>query len=297
MSDPVRTVAIVGGTHGNEITGPHLLRHWRDHPDEVTRPGIETTLVLGNPKAFEANRRYIDDDLNRVFGIDALRDDASPSYEATRAAVLDSRLGPKGAPKTDLLIDLHTSTSHCGAMIILLDTDPFSVRMAAWLSGRIPQVRVHHIPVASGDQPYLGSVARRCLGVELGPVPQGTLRHDVYELSRTVVLAALDFVVASNARAPMTLPESVEVFRFCETVPFPADGPYKLAMVHESLLGRDYAPLAPGEPLFRRLDGSVVPFEGPETRYPVFIDEAAYYERDIAMMLTTKERLPVPEAV
>lgn len=296
MAEPIRTVAIVGGTHGNEITGPHLLRHWREHPQEIARPGLETRLVLANPKAFAANRRYIDEDLNRSFGARALRDDAATSYETARAAVLDARLGPKGAPRTDLLIDLHTSTSHCGAMIILLDVDPFSVRMAAYLSSRIAQVRVHHIPTGGGDQPYLGSVARRCLGVELGPVPQGTLRHDIYDLSRRVVLAALDFVAAHNAGEPLALPDDIEVFRFREPLLFPSEGGYKLAMVHESLLGRDYAPLVPGEPLFRRLDGTVIPFDGPQTRYPVFIDEAAYYERDVAMMLTDKVRLPVPTA-
>ncbi|MEZ5656986.1 MAG: succinylglutamate desuccinylase/aspartoacylase family protein [Burkholderiaceae bacterium] len=67
IPDPIHAVAIVGGTHGNEITGPHLLRHWRRHPQEVTRDSFETQLRLGNPKAFAANRRYIDHDLNRSF--------------------------------------------------------------------------------------------------------------------------------------------------------------------------------------------------------------------------------------
>ena len=78
----IKNVAIVGGTHGNELTGPHLLRRWEQFPEEVTRSSFMTRLFLGNPKAFEENRRFIDDDLNRSFGREVLqsatvwRDDA-----------------------------------------------------------------------------------------------------------------------------------------------------------------------------------------------------------------------------
>ncbi|MCP5265191.1 MAG: aspartoacylase [Burkholderiaceae bacterium] len=295
MRTEIGTVAIVGGTHGNEITGPHLLRHWRRQPAEITRASFETRLHLGNPKAFQANRRFIDEDLNRSFASATLAADEPSSYEAARAVVLNQRLGPRGSPATDFLIDLHTSTSHCGAMLIVLSDDAFSLRLAAYVASRIDVARVHYIPGQDQDPPYLGSVARHCLGVEIGPVPQGVLRYDAFERSRQVVLAALDFVHESNLGAPIPLPRTLEVYRFRETVALPGEGPYKDAIVHESLQDRDYAPLHPGDPLLRRLDGSVINYDGDGVRHPVFVNEAAYYANGIAMMLTSLETLVVPD--
>ncbi|MEZ5649411.1 MAG: aspartoacylase [Burkholderiaceae bacterium] len=295
MIRPIRTVAIVGGTHGNEITGPHLLRHWQRHPHEVDRPGLATRLVLGNPKAFAENRRFIDHDLNRSFAETNLRDTDSPSYEIGRAVSLDERLGPKHAPKTDFLIDLHTSTSDCAAMLIVQQRDAFSLRLAAYITARVPQARIHLIPTADGDPPYLGSIARHCLGVEIGPVPQGVLRFDVYDLSRRVVGHALDFVHGRNTNTTPDLPATVEVFRFCEVLTYPGEGRTKDAMVHESLQGADYRALNPGDPLFRTLNGETIRYDGPGPRYPVFINEAAYYDQNVAMMLTEKETLSVPD--
>ncbi|MEZ5726637.1 MAG: succinylglutamate desuccinylase/aspartoacylase family protein [Burkholderiaceae bacterium] len=121
------------------------------------------------------------------------------------------------------------------------------------------------------------------------------LRYDAFERSRQVVLAALDFVHESNLGAPIPLPRTLEVYRFRETVALPGEGPYKDAIVHESLQDRDYAPLRPGDPLLRRLDGSVINYDGDGVRHPVFVNEAAYYANGIAMMLTSLETLAVPD--
>lgn len=294
MIKMIDAVAIVGGTHGNEFTGPHLLRRWHNNEKEITRSSFTTDLYLGNPKAFLENRRFIDEDLNRCFSKDVLHDHESVSFEATRAAVLNSVIGPKDNPKHDFIIDLHTSTSNCGVMIILLSDDAFSLRLAAYLSIKIPQARIHYIPVGEGDHPFLSSITPHSLGVEIGPIPQGLLRYDIFELSKSVVLNALDFAHARNSGHALVVPNEIEVFKFKESISFPGEGAYTDAMIHESLQDNDYMPLHPGAPLFRKLDGSVVSYEGSDTVYPVFINEAAYYYKRIAMSLTTKETLIVP---
>jgi aspartoacylase len=297
MHDAIENVAIVGGTHGNEITGVRLLRRWEKNAEEVTRQTFTTRLFFGNPKAFAENRRFIDEDLNRCFGNDALSSTDSPSYEASRAAVLNQAIGPKGRPQHDLVIDLHTSTSNCGAMIILVDDNAFNLRLAAYLSVHVPSAKIHYIPpVAGGDQPYLASICRRSLTVEVGPIPQGVVREDIFSLSRQMVTHALDYAHQVNLRSALELPKQVEVFRFQRAVSFPEDGSYPGAAIHESLQDRDYQPLNPGDPMFRKVDGTVSYFEGPNTVYPVFINEAAYYYKRIAMSLTTKELVVVPSS-
>ena len=294
MNTAIKNVAIVGGTHGNEYTGAYLLRHWQKSPTEVTRPSFTTRLFFGNPKAFAENRRFIDQDLNRSFALEALTETDLPAYEASRALVLNQAIGPKGRPQHDFLIDLHSSTSNCGAMIILLDDNPFNLRLTAYLTVHVPEAKIHYIPPRGGDQPYLGSVCAAGLSVEVGPIPQSILRQDMCALSRRLVTHTLDYLHLVNLQNMPTLPKQVEVYRFQETVPFPEEDSLLAATIHESLQDRDYEPLNPGAPMFRRFDGTVIHFEGPNTVYPVFINEAAYYYKRIAMSLTRKEVIAVP---
>lgn len=290
----IKNVAIVGGTHGNEVTGPYLLRRWQHHPEEIKRPSFSTRLCLGNPKAFKENRRFVDEDLNRCFARDSLQSRDSPSYEAARASVLNYEIGPKGSSKYDFVIDIHTSTSNCGAMLVLSKDDVFSIRLAAYIQGNIPETRIHHIPSGDGDPPFLGSLVPRSLGVETGPIPQGVLRYDIFELTRRIVMSALDFAHNHNSGLQLDLPKELTVFKTHQRLKYPMEDGYLAAMIHESLQGRDYEPLNPGDPLFRCLDGSLLSYEGARMVYPVFINEAAYYREQLAMVLTTKETLRVP---
>lgn len=68
----IKHVLIVGGTHGNELTGVYLLKKFEQCPELIRRPSFETITLLGNPKAVEAGVRYIDKDLNRCFNLQEL---------------------------------------------------------------------------------------------------------------------------------------------------------------------------------------------------------------------------------
>ncbi len=54
----VRSVAIVGGTHGNETNGVHLARYFLEPggSTEVRRSSFTTTVLLANPDAIAAQR-------------------------------------------------------------------------------------------------------------------------------------------------------------------------------------------------------------------------------------------------
>lgn len=69
---PVRRVGLFGGTHGNELSGVLLVRHWQQDGAEIQRPGVEVKPFLTNPRAVERCTRYIDCDLNRVFDPESL---------------------------------------------------------------------------------------------------------------------------------------------------------------------------------------------------------------------------------
>lgn len=66
-STPVKRVAIVGGTHGNEKNGIALAQHFIDHPEHIARTTFESVAVIGNPAAVQTNQRYVEVDMNRCF--------------------------------------------------------------------------------------------------------------------------------------------------------------------------------------------------------------------------------------
>ena len=64
-------------------------------------------------------------------------------------------------------------------------------------------------------------------------------------------------------------------------------------MIHPQLQFKDYEALNPGEPMFLTFAGQTIPYTGNSTTYPVFINEAAYYEKGIAMYLTDKHQITI----
>ncbi|KAM5182520.1 aspartoacylase isoform 2-T6 [Mantella aurantiaca] len=76
----IRRVAIFGGTHGNELTGIFLVKHWLKHEGEISRSGMEVRPYIANPKAVEKCVRYVDTDLNRVFDNQNLRTEKTEAW-------------------------------------------------------------------------------------------------------------------------------------------------------------------------------------------------------------------------
>jgi aspartoacylase len=68
--------------------------------------------------------------------------------------------------------------------------------------------------------------------------------------------------------------------------------------VHPQRQNRDWQPIAAGDPLFLTAEGATIPFHPPEGQqegpvWAVFINEAAYGEKGIALSLTRREAWPV----
>ena len=131
----IKTVAIVGGTHGNEFSGIYLLRKWQQ-PTAVVRDSFSVETVFANPKAHDDNKRYVDHDLNRQFSLTDLANNDLASYEQSRAKVINQQIGPKGDARVDFIIDLHNTTSNMGPCLILLQSDSFNRQMGHTLKCR-----------------------------------------------------------------------------------------------------------------------------------------------------------------
>jgi len=97
-------VLIMGGVHGNERTGVEVVKSL---VDALAKPGGgdtvqqgELTLAIGNPEAVEQNVRFVEQDLNRCFGLQ----EGPSSLERRRAIELEPYL-----TDIDVLVDLHAT--------------------------------------------------------------------------------------------------------------------------------------------------------------------------------------------
>ncbi|XP_004051707.2 N-acyl-aromatic-L-amino acid amidohydrolase (carboxylate-forming) isoform X2 [Gorilla gorilla gorilla] len=298
--EPLRRVAVTGGTHGNEMSGVYLARHWLHAPAELQRASFSAVPVLANPAATSSCRRYVDHDLNRTFTSSFLNSRPTPDdpYEVTRARELNQLLGPKASGRAfDFVLDLHNTTANMGTCLIAKSShEVFAMHLCRHLQLQYPELSCQvFLYQRSGEESYnLDSVAKNGLGLELGPQPQGVLRADIFSRMRTLVATVLDFIELFNQGTAFPAFE-MEAYRPVGVVDFPRTEAGNLAgTVHPQLQDRDFQPLQPGAPIFQMFSGEDLLYEGESTVYPVFINEAAYYEKGVAFVQTEKFTFTVP---
>ena len=288
--EKINRVAVVGGTHGNEFSGIYLLRKWQENPELVERASFATETVFANPQAFEANKRYLDCDLNRQFTEAQLTDVELANYEQSRAKAINHQLGPKGDAKTDLIIDLHNTTSNMGPSLILLKSDDFNKKLGAYVLAKMPDaVVVYEDQVSMAEHYFLASIAEQGVIVEIGPQPQSVIRQDILDWMEDMTGHILDFVDAFNADNLPELPAEYQAYTYVETLTLPMDEQgERIGMVHKNVQDQDFKPLNPGDPIFTLFSGEEICWQGDYEAYPHFINEAAYYDNNLAMSLGKK---------
>jgi aspartoacylase len=198
-------------------------------------------------------------------------------------------LGPKGQAQVDALIDLHSTTANMGLSLLLSANNPVSLRLASYLSSIHPLIKVcwtHPNP----ESALLRSLCDVGVVIEVGPVAQGVLDAQWFQKTEELIHTILDYLEACNQGILPSLYPPFTLYEFVGTIDYPRNEQGEIrAMVHPLLQGKDYEPLHPGEPIFLTLEGETIAYTGEATVYPAFINEAAYYEKGIAMCLTQKQ--------
>ncbi len=301
-----RDVVIFGGTHGNERTGVELVRYWSSQPQVVERDHLCTLLISSNPRAIALNRRYVDHDLNRSFLAADLKkpgnsDTTRSLYEFDRARELAQQLGDSVDLSQSFLIDLHTTTSAMGPTVIITTDHWQNFWVAAYVQARLPQLRVITNIQEREASPFVNALSPFGFCVEVGPVAQGCLRHSVLDLCSKITqlsLDALELLQVSEERVPQVgLPQSIETFSYFMPVDYPRDEHGQLlAYVHPEREGNDFLAIENGSLLFLGFDRQEFRLEGlkaGEFVWPIFVGEAAYVEKSVAMVLTKRNDTPL----
>ncbi len=286
----IKRVAIVGGTHGNELTGVYLVKKFDRAPESIGRSTFETITMLANPQACEIGRRYIDIDLNRCFRQQDLENPDISSYEAQRAKEIYHILSSKNTEEPSLIIDLHSTTSNMGLTFILASQHPFNLQLAAYLTSVYPHLKLLASTTNAQDSPVLRSLFELGGTLEVGAVPQGVLDASLFQQTEQVIGTILDCVEAYNLGTMPVVNNSLTIYQSIRAIDYPRNEQGEIqAMIHPQLQSKDYEALNPGDPMFLTFDGESVLYEGKSTVYPIFINEAAYYEKGIAMCFTQKQ--------
>ena len=155
---------------------------------------------------------------------------------------------------------------------------------------------------------------------EFGPAPWGVVNHELLKKTHFMLDAALKFIdqintwnLSPHQAFPYHLVQSslvaiernilkVPVFRFAARVHFPRDKFGHIShFLHKSIDGNDFIRVTPGNtPIFENLAGDIIVFDVihlvdarktlqlNEPLFAYFVNEAAYYEKDIAFCLATK---------
>ncbi|MGI9282541.1 MAG: aspartoacylase [Endozoicomonas sp.] len=283
----IKKITIVGGTHGNELIGPYLIRKL-EQDGSFSQSAIPVDYLLANTAAYKEVRRFIDADLNRSFTDDILNGHDDSIYEHRRAREINRILGPK--PNNErFIIDLHSTTTNMGMTLLVRDHAAFNLQAAAFVQQHMPAVKIIMSDRDNQLSCTLNSLSDYALAIEVGPLPNGVLRHDQFAETEAVIKHLIDFALMPQEEQNTALPESVEIFKVTDRILYPRDDEGELtAMVHHSLQDKDFQELKPGMAMLQNRDGTVTNYEG-KSGYPIFINEAAYYYENTALVITNLE--------
>ncbi len=291
----IKKIIISGGTHGNELTGVEAISYWSESGRKLKSlvPSANISFVLANKDAVEARLRYIDDDLNRQFTKEKLAEtltDEAP-LELKLAHKLNNNFGPKGNSKTDLIIDIHNTTSNMGPTLIILENDDFHRNLARFVKKYMSNtvVLLEDLEPLS-KLPYFCSIAKRGIMIEIGPQAHSTMRAEIFEQAKRMCSLVLEYVEKFNNADIDELAE-VEAFRLDSEVPYPlSSNGCASAMIHPNIDNKDFKLLKHGDPVFMDFDGNTLTWHGDDT-YPHFIGEAAYNHLKLAFATADKIKL------
>ena len=282
-------ILLSAGIHGNEKTGIFLIEKFQKNSNLVSRKNFTTETLLINTKAIALNRRYYEIDLNRCFDLNGDRSEEK-RYEQHLARKIYQQVKEQ---EIDFVLDFHTSTANMGLTLLLSNDRPFNLQLAAYLAAKNPLVKIVR-NADNKDKNRFRHIFPLGFTVEMGAIAPNVVDPIWFKRAEELVEQILDYIEKTNQQQQPSSPKTLTVYSLSETIYFPEDSQEITGMVHEEVHGQDYRALNPGEAMLVTFDGDAIAYLGDNVVYPIFINEAAYWENKIAMQLTTKEEIVVP---
>lgn len=276
---PLKKVIIFGGTHGNEWTGIFAVKKYAEELRKIF-PELELNFIHANPEAYQLNRRFKHEDLNRAFQF--IHEERPDSYEHQEALkfkeIIDQ--GPC------FVLDLHTTTSNMGNTIIISHNQPLNFHVASQLVQNLNDTRVIVSP--DPNKKYLASQSEFGMMIEVGPVANGLI--DAVALDGTLKL--IKEVLRTLSTLTNLTSGSIEIYEEIEDIFYPQDEAGEMtAYIHKDFQGSDFKAVNGEYKPFVTFKGEELQMRTKEELYPIFINEAAYYPTKLAYTLCRKRVL------
>ena len=279
-------ILIVSGTHGNELNPIWAVNQFKKL-NKFCSEFKTLEFIVGNPLAFSKGLRYVDIDLNRSFNV-AQSEFNKNFYEINRSKFLVNEYGCQSPSPCQIAIDLHTTTSSMGTSIVMYGRRDKDFCLAALLQSKFGLPIYLH----EKDQNQTGFLVEAwpCgLVIEIGPVAQNHYDSIIVE-KFLIILDFLKNIVNDLKHSMISLPDEITVFVHKKSIDYPRDENSKIsALIHPSRNHKDWMSIQKGDPLFLDMTNQNINYELEEKTFPVFIGEAAYKEKNIAMSFTNKE--------
>ena len=289
MVNQIKKVALFGGTHGNEITGVYLVKKFLKYPHLIQRSTLEVLPFFSNPKAIELKQRYVETDLNRCFDSENLDNLDNVLYEQLLAKNIHRKIQEN---QINFLIDLHSTTANMGLTVILSDVNQFHLQLCSYLSLIEPEIKILYYASGQKNQ-LLRSNIELGITLEVGSVPQNVLDANLFIKTEKIIHHLLDYLEKYNLNQITQKTSDLVFYEVFKSIDYPRKDGDIIAMIHPNLQSKDYQPIHSGDPLFITFEGETITYQDNFTVYPVFINEAAYYEKSTAMCLAKKQEITV----
>lgn len=275
----MKKVLVFGGTHGNEWTGIYAIRSCEEKFKKKFA-NLDLQFIHANPEAFTLNKRFKDEDLNRAFQF--LNENHPNSYEHNRAKELKALIDDSSC----FILDLHTTTSNMGNTIIISHPNQLNFFVASALLKNLPDTRVILSP--DPKRKYLASQSEFGMMIEVGPVANNVLSDVTLRGTINLIEATLETL---STLTNLTT-GSLEIYEEVEDIHYPLNDKGEMsAIIHEGFQGKDFTLLEGSYTPFKTFDGKDISLTTAEKRYPIFINEAAYYRTKLAFTLCKKRIL------
>ena len=242
LGDGEPEIAIVGSIHGDEPCGRDGIEAVLADPPAVNRP---VKFIVVNEPALEANRRYVDVDLNRIFP----GDPNSDVPEVRLAAELTEEI--QGCT----VLSLHSTQSYDRMFALVDEVTPIAEEV-------VPHLSVDAVVRTKGNnEGRLFSVAPEAIEVECGY--QGS--PQAAENAELVIREFLAAIGVSDEE-PTAPSDELPVFQLGAPIP-------KLTADRYEVFVRNFERVAAGEE-FAAADGK--PVVADEPFYPVLMSANGY---------------------
>ena len=282
-----KKLLIVSGTHGNELNPIMAVDKFRNSTNDNKSNYFE--FILGNPLACEKGLRYLDIDLNRSFNSKnfSLNNDL---YEVKRAKQIVNEYGPNSHKRCQIVLDLHTTTSSMGTSIVMYGRRKKDFYLAAILQSKFG-LPIYLHEKDSHQTGFLVEAWPCGLVIEIGPVAQN--HYDSLIVERfLIILNFLEDLLDGISKKINALPDEITVYVHQGSIDYPRDENGNInSLIHPERIMQDWIEIKNGDPLFLDEFNKNVNYFSKENTYPVFIGEAAYKEKKIAMSFTQKEKI------